>query len=93
MSKRIQTDKVPAGYDLDMDVKDGMGRSWKFRTSPHRGGVVGYFTSLSELVTWGKQVKEIRDLQDGKQTFKEKVLSAMLTGDISMELGSKILLT
>jgi len=93
MTKRIQTDKVPEGYVLDMDTKDNLNRHWKFRASPVKGGSIAYFNKLSDLVKWSKQVKEIRCMQEGHLTFQEKILNALYSNDISQELADKLLLS
>ena len=48
------------GYDLTMDVRDTMGRPWKFRATSTTCGPVAYFASLAHLVRWVRQVEEVR---------------------------------
>jgi hypothetical protein len=82
--KRIKNaDKVPEGYVLDMNVTDDLGRNWKYRASPdNKAGSIAYFNNLSEIRKWKTDVKEIRDMQEGKETLREKIYNNMLNGEV-----------
>ena len=48
------------GYSLYGNVKDDLGRIWKYQSSHKRGGSIAYFSSLKDLVRWVRQVREVR---------------------------------
>jgi hypothetical protein len=81
----------PDGYELFMDVKDTLGRLWKFCAYPINSGSIAYFSTLSDYVRWVKQVEEIRDLADGQLTFREKVMIEFWSGNMSFGVASNIL--
>lgn len=81
----------PAGYELFMDVRDMLGRNWKLAAFPVRSGSVAFFSKLSDYVSWVREVNEIRALQRGELSFKERVMNEVYCGNINFSIAGKMM--
>jgi hypothetical protein len=81
----------PEGYELFMDVKDTLGRSWKFCAAPVGSGSVAYFSKLSDYVRWVRQVEQIRAFARGELSFREKVMVELWSGNMWASVAEKAL--
>jgi len=48
------------GYALAGNIRDNIGRTWKYRAASYTYGAVAYFNSLSDMALWVRQVEEAR---------------------------------
>lgn len=89
--KKLNDYRTPDGYELFMDVRDTLGRSWKLCAAPVRGGSVAYFSKLSDFTRWSKQVEQVRAFGRGELSFREKVLAEVWSGNMSAGVAEKAL--
>lgn len=79
MRKIIKPSGVPNeilhDYDFFIDVRDGFGRFWKLAAFPRHRGSVAYFPSLSVMRNWIRDVEEIRAMEDGRITQRERLFA------------------
>ena len=72
MLTKIKTSKVPDGYELFFDHSV---EPRKMIVSHVRGGSILNFNTLTELRLWANEVEDLRAMQNGELTFREKLMA------------------
>lgn len=91
MTEIKNSNRVPEGYTLFLNVTDTMGRKWKLKAAPNGPGSSAYFNSLTELQAWKAQVEDTRAMLDGKPTFRSRVMDHVYLGNMSLEVAEKMI--
>lgn len=89
--KVLNTHRVPSGFELHLNAEDSHGVTHLLCAHAIDGSGDRYFETLSGLAAWKSRFDDRLAVRDGRPIFVERVLARVAAGDVSVEVGTRMI--